>query len=201
MIKQTFLNLPKEKYEYIIETSHQLFNEIGFDNLTIKDVVTKTGISRGSFYQYFDELYDVFYACILDTVQKKMTTMNPVMEKIGTIPFLKLYKEMIYEGINFAKNHPIEVNTSLILYQSSHPLIKRLLKEVETEGVKMFESYIKIDQSQGYIDPLIDPKMLARVLYLFNAHELLNRFKEGLSTEELIEYAYGFLKMIKTGIN
>lgn len=200
MIKETFLNLPKEKHQKIIDISHSLFNETGFDNLSIKDVVLKTGISRGSFYQYFDDLYDLFYACIIDVGNKKLSFMRPVMEKIGSYPFFEVYEEMIEAGLLFANSHPVEVKTSLILYQSSHPSIKKLLKEVESEGVKMFESYIKIDQSQGFIDSSVDALMLARILYLFHAYELLNRFKEGLAIDELKNYASSFFSMLNTGI-
>lgn len=201
MIKETFLNLPPKKHDFIIKKSHQLFNEKGYDNLTIKDIVLNTNISRGSFYQYFDSLYDVFYACILDTVNKKMSYMKPVIKKIGTFPFFQVYEEMIEAGLTFAKNHPIEVKTTLLIYKSLDPSVKNLLKEIESEGINMFESYLKIDQAQGFIDAKVDVEMLSRILYLFNSYELLNRFKEGASIQELKNYASNFLWLLQTGIN
>lgn len=200
MIKETFLNLPNKKYKKIIDGSHLLFNEFGFDRLTIKEVVNHTKISRGSFYQYFDSLYDLFYACVIDTANKKLSYLKPVMEKLGTIPFLDLYKEMIEASLTFANSYPLEIKTSLILYHSTHPDIKKMLSMVEEEGLSMFESFIKTDQSQGFIDANVDAKMLSRVLYMFNAYELLNRFKNGDSMELLVNYSESFLSIIKSGV-
>ena len=53
MPKQTFLNLPEEKRNTIINIAIEEFAEYGLENASTNRIVAKSGISKGSFYQYF----------------------------------------------------------------------------------------------------------------------------------------------------
>ena len=59
MIKRTFYNLPAEKREKIIEVTRKEFRKGNKQKITINSVIKKAGISRGSFYQYFDDKLDL----------------------------------------------------------------------------------------------------------------------------------------------
>ena len=56
MPKQTFFNLSNIKREKIISALEQEFQKHTLEQATVKDVVELVGLSRGSFYQYFDSL-------------------------------------------------------------------------------------------------------------------------------------------------
>lgn len=60
MIKQTFYNLPKEKQQRIIKASIDEIIGNSYDKISINKIVKNAVISRGSFYQYFDEKGDLF---------------------------------------------------------------------------------------------------------------------------------------------
>lgn len=59
MIKKTFLNLPKEKRERIIREVKQEFAQYPVDKISINRIIQRANISRGSFYQYFDDKTDL----------------------------------------------------------------------------------------------------------------------------------------------
>ena len=59
MIKRTFYNLPAEKREKIIDITRKEFQKGNKQKITINSVIKKAGISRGSFYQYFDDKLDL----------------------------------------------------------------------------------------------------------------------------------------------
>lgn len=59
MIKRTFYNLPPEKREKIIDVTKKEFSKGNKKKITINSVIEKAGISRGSFYQYFDDKLDL----------------------------------------------------------------------------------------------------------------------------------------------
>jgi len=59
MIKRTFYNLPSEKREKIIDVTKKEFSKGNKRKITINSVIEKAGISRGSFYQYFDDKLDL----------------------------------------------------------------------------------------------------------------------------------------------
>ncbi len=59
MIKRTFYNLPTEKREKIIDVTRREFRKGNKQKITINSVIKNAGISRGSFYQYFDDKLDL----------------------------------------------------------------------------------------------------------------------------------------------
>lgn len=59
MIKNTFYNLPPEKRERIIDVTKSEFLKGNKKKITINSVIERAGISRGSFYQYFDDKLDL----------------------------------------------------------------------------------------------------------------------------------------------
>jgi AcrR family transcriptional regulator len=50
----------KETKEHILQTSLHLFMQKGYKEVTMKDIVDNTGLSKGAFYHYFDSKEKVF---------------------------------------------------------------------------------------------------------------------------------------------
>lgn len=60
MPKQTFYNLSVDKQNKIIDASKKEFSENNFYDASINKIIKVAGISRGSFYQYFENKEDLF---------------------------------------------------------------------------------------------------------------------------------------------
>lgn len=65
MPKNTFYNLPLEKREKIYEALREEFNSNPFNKASVKDIVENLNISRGSFYQYFEDLEESYFTILL----------------------------------------------------------------------------------------------------------------------------------------
>lgn len=59
MIKSTFYNLPEVKRQRVIEAIVDEFAVDGTNRVSINNIIKKAEISRGSFYQYFDDKMDL----------------------------------------------------------------------------------------------------------------------------------------------
>lgn len=59
MVKQTFHNLSIEKKKRIINAIIKEVEQKSYDDISINQIVKNAGISRGSFYQYFDDKLDL----------------------------------------------------------------------------------------------------------------------------------------------
>ena len=70
MIKRTFYNLPAEKREKIIDVTRREFSKGNRKKITINSVIKNAGISRGSFYQYFDDKLDLVELITEDMVSR-----------------------------------------------------------------------------------------------------------------------------------
>lgn len=64
MPKETFYNLNSEKQERIRQALREEFESRPFDCVSVKDIVEKLGIARGSFYQYFESLEDAYFSVL-----------------------------------------------------------------------------------------------------------------------------------------
>ena len=59
MIKKTFYNLPEEKRQRIISAVMNEFSSSATEKVSINRIIKASNISRGSFYQYFDDKVDL----------------------------------------------------------------------------------------------------------------------------------------------
>ncbi|WP_143798912.1 TetR/AcrR family transcriptional regulator, partial [Oenococcus oeni] len=61
MPKETFYNLSEEKRQRIINSAEKEFFRVPLSKASIANIVTGAQIPRGSFYQYFDDLNDLYH--------------------------------------------------------------------------------------------------------------------------------------------
>ena len=59
MPTKTFLNLSEEKQNRIITASVKEFSRVPLEKTSINKIIKDAGISRGSFYMYFEDKYDL----------------------------------------------------------------------------------------------------------------------------------------------
>ncbi len=83
MIKRTFYNLPAEKREKIIEVTRKEFRKGNKKKITINSVIKNAGISRGSFYQYFDDKLDLVELLTDDIIAKATTFVRDELTLSG----------------------------------------------------------------------------------------------------------------------
>lgn len=60
MPTKTFFNLPKEKMLRILKAGKKEFSRVPLEKAVIANIAKDAGIPRGSFYQYFQSLEDLF---------------------------------------------------------------------------------------------------------------------------------------------
>lgn len=60
MPSATFLNLPQEKQEKLLEAATREFSRRSFNDASINQIIKDAGIPRGSFYMYFADKTDLF---------------------------------------------------------------------------------------------------------------------------------------------
>lgn len=60
MPKQTFFNLSEDKRNRIIQSAMQIFSKYSLNDASISEIIESANISRGSFYQYFEDKTDLY---------------------------------------------------------------------------------------------------------------------------------------------
>lgn len=66
MPTRTFYNLPEEKRRKLLDAIHGELVRAPFEEVSINQIVRMAGISRGSFYQYFESKWDMLEYLMAD---------------------------------------------------------------------------------------------------------------------------------------
>ncbi len=164
MPKDTFFNLPEEKRARIIDAAIDEFAAYPFHQARITVIADRSGIAKGSFYQYFEDKKDLFKYLMELMVEKKLSYINHDMvegrEKYG---FFQLLRKVYLSGIRFAKDNPRLVPIGVKL-ASDKELYREIYGENEGKGVDFFKQLLDYGKEQGMVDPATDPALVAKIL-------------------------------------
>ena len=70
MPRETFFNLDEDKKKKIIDAAVKEFTENQLHKSRVSSIIKEAGIPRGSFYQYFEDIDDLYYFVIDETFDK-----------------------------------------------------------------------------------------------------------------------------------
>lgn len=136
MPKDTFLHLKAEKRESIKNAAIEEFAQYGYFNANISRITKRCGISTGSFYQYFEDISDLFIHILSDIAELKIQYIKVEVEKANAQNFEQTLKAIYLGGILFALNEPsclkiADCFSSLL----NTPAVEKLMKYyIENDG-------------------------------------------------------------------
>ena len=180
----------EERRNEIIETAGKLFEEKGYEQTQVQDIVNEIGVAKGLFYYYFkskdevmEELADRYADAIIDAVNKLIDKDISTFDKINRIFQIFIdsaeKKSGIFMGILNVKNGITHERIFFNVGEKMVPLVTELILSGNDNG--------ECNCS--------DPKFITEFLVsgLFN---ILNQ----ISPNEKIDYLKEKLPTIKTMI-
>ena len=180
----------EERRNEIIETAGKLFEEKGYEQTQVQDIVNEIGVAKGLFYYYFkskdevmEELADRYADAIIDAVNKLIDKDISTFDKINRIFQIFIdsaeKKSGIFMGILYVKNGITHERIFFNVGKKMVPLVTELILSGNDNG--------ECNCS--------DPKFITEFLIsgLFN---IMNQ----VSPDEKIDYVKEKLPTIKTMI-
>lgn len=203
MPKDTFFNLPEEKREKILAEALYEFENNDFDQASINQIVIRSEISKGSFYQYFEDKKDLFKYIISLIVQKKLAYITPVMANPLAHSFFDVIRDMNMSGLEFAKDNPqfIKIGNRLIK-DTKHPIYAEIMGANSNQAIDAYAFLLRKAIETGELRPDIDVDMTARIIFKLSADliESNSDFSAENWTEGLTDLLEKFMKLIAVGI-
>lgn len=201
MPTQTFMKLKNPKKQRIIDAALNEFARHDFSHINIQNIVKEANISRGSFYQYFDDLNDLFDYLIQMIAIDKKTYLNQHGLLDDKAPFFDRIGELYRLGYQYALDHPkiFHASKHMMYHMKQHQ--SELLMKHQDDMTTYYKTSILYDISQGRIRTDIDIDMLINVLQLFLDELLQTHFiEQRFSQTEVDKRFKRFITLLKKGI-
>ena len=131
MPKATFTHLPDEKRERILRTATRLFAERGFNRTDMDEIAKRSGVAKGSLYNYFRSKDDLFlYVCRDAIARSRKATWGEVQDHWD-----------IYEVVD-------HIFRSHVRFEFSNPEYHRLLLNFSSARMDRFADQLALESEQ-----------------------------------------------------
>lgn len=161
MPKDTFLNLPPDKRQRIIDYALEEFAKYDYNTASVSRIVENLGISKGSMYQYFENKKDLYLYLINLVSDEKLNHISKSIDPEEK-DFFEMYKQINLIATQFDLSH---INYSRLLYNAIRETNNDELGDISSQIMRRSDEFIKnfIYQAQldGQIRKDVDLDLLA----------------------------------------
>ena len=195
MPKETFYNLPESKREFVLEAVKKEFEEHSIKDASVKDIVSALGISRGSFYTYFENLEESYFTILeLETIETHELFLGIYRkEEKNLFKTLDVYGQELAGELFKKEKYALYKNRYLYWSAELDALWKNFYKR--NENIKRYEVEMELRQS--------DDKEMKEVMHYIKAvvHELIKRaFLEKWDRQVFMEHYENQIFWMKNGL-
>ena len=195
----------KDRREYIIRKSMELYALKGFQNVSITDLQIALDMGRGTLYYYFKDQDELFLTCMESYfLVPKQRALNSVGDDVtfeSMIRTMMSYLHSLEETLLTFDDKRINtsnVNNLMFTAYSLFPALHRKAQRLALKEVELWRKAIYNSQRAGIIRRGIDVDMIA----LMCAH-IKNSYDSGLGQTQmdftLLEKSYNsFYDLLKT---
>lgn len=188
MPKQTFLNLPEEKRKVIIDAAIEEFAEYGLENASTNRIVANSGISKGSFYQYFEDKQDVFMHLLKVIEHEKVAYFKGKHPPSANMDTFGYFRWMIKAGMEFNTTHPLLTQAiSRVLFGEGMYFGNTFsdVRERTAQGLRMM---IEKAAASGEVDPSVDVDLAVMIMETWSNAISSYIMNEGMKQKDIMKW-------------
>ncbi len=188
MPKQTFLNLPEEKRNVIINAAIDEFAEYGLENASTNRIVANSGIAKGSFYQYFEDKQDVFMYLLAVLEKEKMEYFkgkHPPSTNMGTFEY---FRWIIKTGMEFNTANPrlIQAVSRVLLQEGMY--YGKTFEEQRKKSNAALRAMIEQAIQRGEVDPSVDVDLAVMIMETWSNAISAYILQEGMKHKDIMKW-------------
>ncbi|GMX62275.1 TetR/AcrR family transcriptional regulator [Paenibacillus elgii] len=199
----TFFNLPADKRNLIFETAVEEFYELGYAKASISRIVAKTGIAKGSFYQYFEDKKDL-YKHVLEVIGgQKADFSAAAFRDLERNDLLQTVRGLFVSGIRFYRAHPKLASIAGDFAKLRDPGLKReITGDASAKSNEFFIRLIERQKESGRIAPDVDAPVLADLIAFLSVYVAEHYADQALSgsEEQAMKTIDSLLWIVENGI-
>jgi AcrR family transcriptional regulator len=154
-------NIKTQKFQQLVKTAGNLFLKHGIKRISVEEVCHAAGVSKMTFYKYFNDKIDLAKYVINHMVTEGIAQYQDIMKQ--KIPFSEKVKKMIVMKIDQTEGLSREWLGEFSY--SSIPEIALLLQKIKQENLQLILKDLIAAQKEGDVRQDIKPEF---ILYFFN---------------------------------
>lgn len=200
MIKKTFYNLPYEKRKRITDAVIKEFMERPNEKVSINRIIKTAEISRGSFYQYFDDKVDLI-EIITKTMFEESSNKAKEILKLSCGDLFVMYIKMFdYFGDYSSQKQTMKIMRNIIdSFKANDDLVSEYLKNRFNMALTNNEIYTMVDRQNLKFQDNESVKCLIEILTQVLKNAIFDVFVAGSDREEVRERLIKKIDIIKQG--
>lgn len=188
MPKQTFFNLPGGKREAIIHAATAEFADNGLESASTNRIIANSGISKGSFYQYFEDKQDVFMYLLTLLEQEKMEFFKdkrPVSKNMDTFDY---FRWMTKTGMEFNSAYPQMVQAVSRVLLGEGLYYGKKFTEYRQKTTQALKTMIMQAIERGEVDPSVDVELAVMVMETWSNAISTYILNEGMKQKDIMAW-------------
>lgn len=190
MPKQTFLNLPAEKRQQIVDAAVEEFAENGLENASTNRIIAASGISKGSFYQYFDDKQDVFDYLMTLLTEEKLIFLQAISPPDANMDTFSYYRWLIKRGMEFNSAHPYMVQAVTRVLLGEGLYYGKSYADYREQSRQALEAMVEKAIRNGEMDPSVDVELAVMVMETWNNAITTYFLREGMLQDDFIAWVH-----------
>ena len=152
MARPRFSNLDHETRRHILETAAKEFAARGFDGTSLNRLIRGLGISKGSFYYYFDDKADLFSTVVDHVWSIFLPDSGPDFSSLNRENYGSILEGMMAEARARIRSNPWIVGFTKMIYNPPDvPEIQAALTERFSEAREFQAALIRRGQTLGTV--------------------------------------------------
>jgi AcrR family transcriptional regulator len=168
MPTQTFFNLPGDKKQRILDAAIEEFSSYSFNEVSVAKIIQKAEIPRGSFYQYFSDLKDLYKFLFQIIADKKIVYINKVNLNHKEGDFLNTIRNLYLAGLQFAVEEPHLTQIANRFMKEDEHFRKEIIGSLEGKTSDFYHNLLLASKAKGEIDEKVDLEMAAFIFTTMN---------------------------------
>ena len=198
MIKKTFYNLPYEKRKRITDAVIKEFMERPNEKVSINRIIKTAEISRGSFYQYFDDKVDLI-EIITKTMFEESSNKAKEILKLSCGDLFVMYIKMFdYFGDYSSQKQTMKIMRNIVdSFKANDDLVSEYLKNRFNIALSNNEIYLMVDRQNLKFQDDESVKCLIEILTQVLKNAIFDVFVAGSDREEVRERLIKKIDIIK----
>lgn len=200
MIKKTFYNLPYEKRKRITDAVIKEFMERPNEKVSINRIIKTAEISRGSFYQYFDDKVDLI-EIITKTMFDESSNKAKEILKLSCGDLFVMYIKMFdYFDDYSSQKQTMKIMRNIVdSFKANDDLVSEYLKNRFNMALTNNEIYTMVDRQNLKFQDNESVKCLIEILTHVLKNAIFDVFVAGCDREEVRERLIKKIDIIKQG--